>query len=363
MTEAERAQYNLLDDLIGGLGSVVSGIGRGVKSVWDGVFGGDEAQVVRMMPIGGSRGSMAQDPIANRYGINGPEEKSILSTIVDWFSTSVLGNKPESFDAALALMRSGSADARKAAGEYLNANIGKITAAQQAELDIFYHNAGVISLTQGQYQENMKTLYVDALQSYKNQREGTEPFKMSAFQREVLRQAFGGLVDTITVRATTSKNYDGTKALQFFDTILADGIANQSPRTAPKDMADLMKGLGAQTSILAHEFFHAYQQEKSVFGIVGHALRAGFESIASSSLFGDFHPYQGTLNAENNTSLYNQNVQYYMDNPNAWTFGGERVYKEQYARRFADAFMRSTYNTNQPVYGKPGPNGFNENLY
>ncbi|WP_243401792.1 hypothetical protein, partial [Leptospira ellisii] len=43
MTEAERAQYNLLDDLIGGLGSVVSGIGRGVKSVWDGVFGGDEA--------------------------------------------------------------------------------------------------------------------------------------------------------------------------------------------------------------------------------------------------------------------------------------------------------------------------------
>ncbi|WP_207796194.1 hypothetical protein, partial [Leptospira ellisii] len=41
MTEAERAQYNLLDDLIGGLGSVVSGIGRGVKSVWDGVFGGE----------------------------------------------------------------------------------------------------------------------------------------------------------------------------------------------------------------------------------------------------------------------------------------------------------------------------------
>ncbi|MDV6237894.1 hypothetical protein CH379_019905, partial [Leptospira ellisii] len=32
----------LLDDLIGGLGSVVSGIGRGVKSVWDGVFGGDD---------------------------------------------------------------------------------------------------------------------------------------------------------------------------------------------------------------------------------------------------------------------------------------------------------------------------------
>lgn len=304
---------------------------------------GNNSAVLQTLTISGSSGPNGE---AKRYEIDGPNNKSLLSTVSDWFSTSVLGNKPKDFASALSQMRSGSADARQAAGEWLNNNVGKISKAQQAEMDIQLHHSGVLTLSQSQYDAHMKTLYNDGLKSYKAQREGTEQFHMTSFQKELFRTQFGGLVDKISVVSGSSEH--GVRASQFLDTISGNEIAHQDPLKAPKNLSELKGSFADQTQILAHEFFHRYQQENSILGAVGHGMRATYEKIVSSKYLGNFHDYEGTLDPVLNSKLWNESTNHFLNNPNDWSYEGSRVYKEQYARRYSGAFISEIFNKYEP---------------
>ncbi|UPY78805.1 hypothetical protein FH581_008080 [Leptospira weilii] len=354
--EHSAANRNLLDDIVNAAGGLVSGIGRGAKSAWDGLFGRGP---IPMMLIGRGAMNANSDPIAQRYGIDGPDNKSVFSTLSDWFNTSVLGNKPESFDQALALMRSGSADARKAAGEYLNANVSKITVAQQAEMDIFLHNAGVVNLTEKQYTNNMKILYADTMKQFKDQYfdqviSGESSFKMTAFEREVLRTKFGGLVDNISIFNAPGWTSEGRAFVPMgSESIIGDismntagyeeyqiALSKFEDQGGSFDSKGIIKNMFLERATrLAHEAFHLYQNQESniVFSAMRYLsdnamafLNSPFDSELRSKIL-----YKGNLSGEARSTYSNLNL---MNDPNRMIVNGQYVYREQLAQSFMISF-------------------------
>ncbi|MCG6166818.1 hypothetical protein LFX25_03010 [Leptospira sp. FAT2] len=330
---------------------------------WDGAknalgFGPDK---VVMMPAMGGYGATGDNSYvqtrtisesygpngdAPRYGIDGPENKSMLSTASDWFKTTVLGNKPQDFDSALTLMRSGSADARQAAGEWLNANVGKISKAQDAEMQIQLHNLGGLSLSKSQYDEHMKTLYKDGLNSFENQKLGRESFHVTAYEKETLRQTFGSMVDEVSVHQKPGvllglvndlKNrimgIPGENALQVGNSIYANGLTKVDYKPA----SEIRYGFEKRAQVLSHEYFHVYQDQNSST----HTLRGISDWVHAG--FDHNTTYNGTLSTENYKTYEKLGVSDLLGNPNMKYYNEERVYNEQNADQFSNQFKENIF--------------------